>query len=129
MPDDPRTEPASVKVKLTTGEGVEIEWQDGHRSHYTFAYLREQCPCAACRERRAKGQDVSPSKVVTPLPLYKEAARAVQAEAVGNYAVRFAFSDGHTTGIYSFDYFRRICPCAECRAHSESKPGSGEREG
>jgi len=30
--------------------------------------------------------------------------------------VRFDFSDGHHTGIYSFDYFRRICPCAECAA-------------
>lgn len=116
MTDDPRSEPTGVRVKLTTGEGVEIDWKDGHRSRYTFAYLRDECPCATCRERRAQGQDLSQKKIITNLPLYKEPVRAVQAEPVGNYAVRFGFSDGHTTGIYSFRYFRLICPCEECRA-------------
>jgi DUF971 family protein len=117
MSNDPRSEPVSVKVLLTTGKGVAIEWRDAHQSHYTFPYLREQCPCASCRERRAGGEDVIQTNVKTPLPMYKEPARAVQAEPVGNYAVRFGFSDGHTTGIYSFEYFRKICPCAECRAN------------
>ncbi len=121
MPDDPRTEPVSVKVLLTTGEGVVIEWRDGHQSRYAFSYLREQCPCATCRERRAQGLDVSASKVVTPLPMYKEPARAVAAEAVGNYAVRLTYSDGHATGIYSFEYFRRICPCDQCQAAREAE--------
>jgi DUF971 family protein len=38
----------------------------------------------------------------------------VAARTVGNYALHFEWSDGHTTGIYSFDYLRRICPCATC---------------
>lgn len=110
MPDDSRTEPASIKVLLSTGEGVVVDWQDGHRSRYTFPYLREHCPCATCRERRpqAAGKNL--------LPIYQEPARALQAEPVGNYAVRFAFSDGHNTGIYSFEYFRKICPCDACEA-------------
>jgi len=116
MPGDPRNEPVSVKILLTTGEGVAIEWRDGHQSRYTFPYLREQCPCATCRERRSQGQEVTESNIKTPLPVYKEPARALAAEPVGNYAVRFAFSDNHTTGIYSFDYLRRICPCSECTA-------------
>jgi DUF971 family protein len=33
---------------------------------------------------------------------------------VGNYALQIDFSDGHTTGIYSYDYLRTICPCDEC---------------
>ena len=37
--DNPRTEPTSVRILLTTGEGVRIEWRDGHRSHYTFPYI------------------------------------------------------------------------------------------
>jgi DUF971 family protein len=116
MPGDPRTEPVSVKVLLTTGEGVAIEWRDGHQSRYTFPYLREQCPCATCRERRSQGQGVTDSNSKSSLPIYQERARALVAEPVGNYAVRFAFSDNHTTGIYSFDYLRRICPCSECSA-------------
>ncbi|HKZ53027.1 MAG TPA: DUF971 domain-containing protein [Candidatus Acidoferrales bacterium] len=116
MPGDPRSEPLSIKILLTTGEGVAIEWRDAHQSRYTFPYLREQCPCATCRERRSQGQDVTDSNIKSSLPIYKEPARALAAEPVGNYAVRFAFSDNHTTGIYSFDYLRRICPCPECSA-------------
>ncbi len=47
--------------------------------------------------------------------MYQERVRGVQAQPVGHYAVQFAFSDGHTTGIYSFEYFREICPCTDCR--------------
>ena len=35
-------------------------------------------------------------------------------EPVGNYAVCFRWSDGHMTGIYTFDYLRSLCPCQEC---------------
>ncbi len=104
------TEPASVQVLLTSGEGVRIDWKDGHHSEYTFDYLRKKCPCATCREHKAQTTDK------TLLPMYQEQVRAVQAQPVGHYAVQFAFSDGHTTGIYSFEYFREICPCADCRA-------------
>ena len=116
MTDKLRTEPASVRVLLTTGEGVFIEWRDGHRSRYSFPYLRQRCPCATCRDRRAHGLSPTGTKMKSDLPMYEAPARAVQAEPVGNYAVRFSFSDGHTTGIYSFEYFREICPCDECRA-------------
>lgn len=111
----PQTQPTSVKIQLTTGAGVDIDWADGHHSHYQFDYLRERCPCATCR---TQGANVATNN---PLPMYKEKVGAVQAEPVGNYAVRFAFSDGHGTGIYSFDYFREICPCSECRAQ---RPGA-----
>lgn len=116
MPGDARTEPTSVKIFLTTGEGMAIEWRDAHQSRYTFPYLREECPCATCREHRARGQDVRQSKIVSDLPLYQAPVRAAQAEAVGNYAVRFDFSDGHRTGIYSFEYLRSVCPCEACGA-------------
>jgi len=36
------------------------------------------------------------------------------AGAVGNYAIQIEFTDGHSTGIYSFDYLRTICPCDAC---------------
>jgi len=36
--------------------------------------------------------------------------------AVGQYAIRLAWSDGHASGVYSYDYLRRICPCSKCYA-------------
>ncbi|MEE8202081.1 MAG: DUF971 domain-containing protein [Candidatus Acidoferrales bacterium] len=121
MAEDPRAEPTKVKILLTSGEGVKIDWRDAHHSHYTFPYLREHCPCATCNDRRARHQSVTGARLQSDLPLYQERVRAVQAEPVGHYAVRFDFSDAHTTGIYSFDYLRRICPCPECRTNRKEE--------
>ena len=45
-------DPKSVKVNVTTGTGMEIEWKDGHKSAYSFPFLRDACPCALCNEER-----------------------------------------------------------------------------
>ena len=47
--------------------------------------------------------------------MYKPAARLTNVETVGRYAVRLFWADGHSTGLYSFDYLREICSCPECR--------------
>jgi DUF971 family protein len=117
IPIDPRRKPNDVKVHVSTGAGVDIGWADGHRSHYDFAYLREQCPCAMCNDERLKKQDIAahaPSITSGALPMFKPRPGARAAKVVGNYALQIDFSDGHTTGIYSYDYLRSICPCAEC---------------
>jgi DUF971 family protein len=118
-------DPKSVKVNLTTGTGVEIEWKDGHRSSYTFPFLRDACPCALCDDERDKvGRKPGEAVQLAPgaLPLFKALAKAVSAEPVGKYALRFAWNDNHDLGIYSWAYLREICPCAECvdTAHSGS---------
>jgi len=115
-PIDLRKKPADIKVRVSTGAGVDIVWADGHGSHYDFAYLREQCPCAMCDDERRKKEnlahvDSGPGAV---LPLFKPRPTARAAKAVGNYALQIDFSDGHTTGIYSYDYLRTICPCEVC---------------
>jgi len=46
--------------------------------------------------------------------MYKPALKMLSVEPVGGYAIRIAWNDGHSTGIYSFDHFRKICPCDEC---------------
>lgn len=108
--------PASVKVHVSTGEGVDIVWSDGHASHYDFPYLRDQCPCANCNdERDRKEQERATGIRSDVLPMYKPRVNAKSAAAVGNYAIQFEFSDSHATGIYSFGYLRGICPCEACR--------------
>ena len=62
--------------------------------------------------------DLPPRNKPGELPMYHAPARPVKAEAVGKYAIRFTWSDGHEHGIYSWDFLRDICPCAECRAKS-----------
>ena len=127
---DPRKRPTSVNVYVSTGKGVDIEWGDGHASHFDFVYLREKCPCATCNEERDKkahatvpaGPGPSLPGLGPSLPMFKPKATARQAKAVGNYAIQIDFSDGHTTGIYSFDYLRTICPCEACAVEFRSAP-------
>jgi DUF971 family protein len=108
-----RRKPTSVKVHVSTGEGVAITWADGHSSKYDFPYLRDECPCAVCNDERAK-KEQEKSKGMPVLPMFKERVKARAAKPVGNYAVQIDFSDGHATGIFSFEYLRSICPCKEC---------------
>jgi DUF971 family protein len=131
IPIDSRGKPKDVKVHVTTAAGVDITWADAHQSHYDFAYLRENCPCATCNDERGKkaahagaSAGVAPASGPSVLPMFKPKLKARSAQVVGNYAIRIDFTDGHTTGIYSYDYLRTICPCAACarefRAAAES---------
>jgi DUF971 family protein len=117
-PIDPRKKPTAIKIHVSTGTGVDITWADGHASHYDFPYLRDECPCATCNDEREKKSSLtSSSPAMSPasvLPMFKPKARAQAATQVGNYAVQISFSDGHSTGIYSYDHLRTICPCPEC---------------
>jgi DUF971 family protein len=116
LPLDSRKKPLDVKVRVSTGEGVEVTWSDGHTSRYDFPYLRDHCPCAMCNDERAKKSEDQAKGIQTDLlPMYKPRVKANSASAVGNYAIQINFSDGHSTGIYSFGHLREICPCDACR--------------
>ena len=112
-------DPKSVKVNLSTGTGLDIEWKDGHRSHYSFPFLRDACPCALCDEARSKTHQrpgEPPKLAAGALPMFKPAVKAVSAEGVGKYAIKFHFNDDHELGIYSWQFLRDWCPCEECKA-------------
>ena len=103
--------PAKVKIALTEGTGVSILWKDGHRSQWTFPYLRDACPCATCHEEREKtgralGEPKPAPKAV--FPIFAPPAKPLSAEAVGKYAIKFQWADGHSSGIYSWDFLRRL---------------------
>jgi DUF971 family protein len=92
---------------------VVIEWRDGHKSVFSNKGLREACPCALCQ-----GELNSPGGSRT-LPMVPDVAgdvRATRCRMVGLYAVAFAWSDGHTTGIYPYDYLLERCECDACVA-------------
>ena len=109
--------PEKVRVLLTEGKGLEIDWVDGHRSAWSFAWLREACPCATCVEERAL-EDRKPgqpkAKAAAVLPMYAPPPKPASAHAVGRYAIQFNWLDGHSGGIYSWEYLRRVCQCREC---------------
>src|SRR5580692_4949678 len=134
IPIDARRKPASVKVHVSSGAGVDITWVDNHSSHYDFAYLREECPCAMCNDERQKKlaseqhekqqheKHMAPPAASALLPMFKPKLTAKAAHAVGNYALQIDFNDGHATGIYSFDFLRTICPCDVCAREYRTNP-------
>lgn len=102
-----------VSIKLAgENKAVVVHWSDGHVSVYPYAYLRGKCPCATCEELGPPAE-----KPLSPLPILGQKALAPErAELVGRYALQIFWSDGHSAGIYSFDYLRALCPCPECLA-------------
>jgi DUF971 family protein len=106
------TDPADIEVHIPD-RTMTIQWGDGHRSAYSFDLLRKECPCAVCRETHHIATD-DPFKVVTSAVRPGEITVS-GAEQVGLYAVRFEWSDGHNTGIYSYEFLRALCPCEACQ--------------
>jgi DUF971 family protein len=110
--------PNKVRVMKSEGTGVSIDWKDGHTSSWNFAWLRYACPCATCVEEREKtGRPIGVPKPKPggPLVLYEAPPRPLEATPVGRYALRFKWNDGHESGIYSWEYLRRVCQCEQCR--------------
>jgi DUF971 family protein len=119
--------PDKVRVLLTEGKGMEIDWLDGHKSAWSFAWLRAACPCATCvGERKLDGRKPGQPKPAPAavLPLYTPPPMPASAHAVGRYAIQFDWQDGHSGGIYSWDYLRRHCQCRECIFAAEETTGA-----
>lgn len=91
-----------------------VEWRDnGHVSTLPARLLRKACPCATCRVERDKAAANPLHVVKAPLD---EQYDIEDLGPVGRYAVNFVFSDGHSSGIFAWDYLRALCPCDVCAA-------------
>lgn len=91
--------------RLPEEKRLRLTWNDGHSAEYGYQYLRGWCPCAGCQGHTGLTIRYQPPA---------GAISSVSVSPVGNYAISLAFSDGHGTGIYRYDFLRRICPCGQC---------------
>ena len=92
--------PHPTEIKLHQGSRIlEIAFSDGQRFSLSYEYLRVHSPSAEVRGH-GPGQEV--------LQVGKRDVGIPEVEAVGHYAIRPTFSDGHDTGIYSWDYLYEI---------------------
>ena len=100
-----------VRLDLKRDEKLTIAWQDGATCVYPLVLLRKMCPCAACKDQRESvATRPKTSLAVLPEAFVSGAPTVVDAQLVGNYALKITWSDQHDTGIYSFQYLREICP-------------------
>lgn len=102
-----------TRIEEPDPQHVAIEWADGHRSLHGYRLLRFACACAFCRDEHT-------GKVLIKLEKIREDIHPRRIEPVGTYALRFHWSDGHATGLYSFEMLRRICECELCREASRA---------
>jgi DUF971 family protein len=103
--------PTPVHLRKDGTERLIIEWNDGHRSVYAWKHLRENCPCATCRDEHSKPAD--PFRILKPNELVPLAPVAIQ--PVGRYAYKITWSDGHDTGIFTLENLRELCQCEQCQ--------------
>ena len=96
-----------TKLAKSSDHRLVIEWSDGEKRSYAFGELRDHCPCASCREKRSQ-----PPAASSLLPVLSAAeARPLDVlgmKPVGHYAYSIEFSDGHDTGIYTFELLREL---------------------
>jgi DUF971 family protein len=97
---EPRFTPTDIGP-TEDGTRLRIAWQDGRVSEYRPRELRLRCPCAGCVDEMT-GERILVPAMVDP-DIYPTAI-----EYVGRYALSFAWSDGHSTGIYPYEYLRRL---------------------
>ena len=89
--------PVEVRHDRDNGRVI-IKWDDGARLQYPYDELRNACPCAACKGHVPGGVEPPTVKGVVLTGIGE----------VGSYALRFEWSDAHSTGIYTWPYLERI---------------------
>ncbi len=100
--------PSPEHLDLKKDTGLTIRWDDGRESFYPIGYLRRMSPSAEMRELR-KSMKTNPLTIL-PQGTGSSDVTAINAEMVGNYALKITFSDGHSTGLYTWTYLREIDP-------------------
>jgi DUF971 family protein len=94
------------------GGELAIKWDDGSENFIPLEKLRRRCPCAGCKGKT----DILGNVYKNPEQKFSAAAfQLVRAVRVGGYAIQPVWADGHATGIYSFDYLKRV---------ADEKPGA-----
>lgn len=99
-----QSHPTQVELHSAT-HVLSMTWSDGTQTDFALKYLRGWCPCATCQ-----GHFVLHKKFIDAN------ATLMNVEPVGAYGMRLTWLDGHSTGIYSFNYLREIY---------ETPPGEG----
>lgn len=98
-----------VEIRAPKGAKLlEIDWADGSTTAYEHLVLRALCPCAHCQGHQGPIEWVKEVESQDPRGL-----ELVELAEVGSYALSLHFADGHSTGIYTFEYLRALAKAFE----------------
>lgn len=101
---NPNFEQNNIRVKdisQSDDRTLRIGWTDNAESIYDVVELRRKCPCASCIDEWTHEPRLDQASV-------KDDVRPIRIDSVGRYAMSIKFSDGHGTGIYTFQMLRKL---------------------
>jgi DUF971 family protein len=96
----PAASPPPESIDVTPQGGLRIAWPGAREVEIPPLQLRDQCPCAGCVEEGTGRKLLDPATIPPDI-------RVQDVKPVGNYAIQLHWSDGHSTGIYSWETLRR----------------------
>lgn len=99
-------QPTSVELDPDARE-LTITWTAGEPTKHDYTVLRKLCPCATCRTEREKVKSLKGLRIIQGPGAPTLQPKIVKAEPVGRYALRFDWDDGHSAGIYTYDFLRQ----------------------
>lgn len=94
-----------VQIKVVDKQFLLIKWDESAESKIGLKYLRNECPCANCKGETVLLKTFRPPK---PSMLSQEMYMIQNIQLVGGYAIQITWKDGHNTGIYSWEYLKKL---------------------
>jgi len=94
--------PSAIKVE---NGNITIHWNNSDESRIALRYLREECPCAGCKGETILLHSYRPPKL--PI-LHPDMYTVKNLKMVGEYAIKIGWKDGHDTGIYTWEYLKKL---------------------
>lgn len=94
-------QPTPTEISRAGESDIQIRWSDGKTTIYPARYLRLNCPCAQCVDEMSGRQVLQESSIPQNI-------RPVGIEPVGRYAISIRWSDGHSTGIYTWEWLHKL---------------------
>jgi len=94
-----------LQIKVLDKAFLLIKWDEQSESKIGLKYLRDECPCANCKGETILLKTYRPPK---PTMLNPKMYRIQNIQLVGSYAIQVSWQDGHNTGIYSWEYLKKL---------------------
>jgi DUF971 family protein len=97
-----KTPPRPLSIQLAEDKrSLAVSWDDGVAQTASARTLRQLCPCAGCVEEWSGKRTFDPETI-------PEEMKIIEIQSVGNYALAFTFGDMHRTGIFQWEFFRKL---------------------
>ncbi len=96
MSDSKAQSPKPVEISRAGEHDIKIRWKGGPETVYPARLLRMECPCAVCVDELSGVRRLQESMVPSDV-------HPAGIDPVGRYAIQIHWSDGHSTGIYTWE--------------------------